>query len=307
MWFKTIFNRDRAPREAPVFDEAFLRRLQRLSLQAQQTLRGRPAAGEHLSRQRLPSSVFADHRPYSAGDDYRHIDWHAYASQEQYYVKLGETEQQIRVHVLLDVSPSMAWGKPAKLLTMQRLAGALGYLALTHGDRLTVAPFASQALPALGPISGKGRVVELFQFLTSLKPRGQTSLHTMLEGIARAHPGGGILVLCSDLLSADELTTSLRLLVPPRWQVLVLHLLDPREIAPEAGETVDLEDSETGALMTVTLDAQTLTGYRTQLDAWRARLAADCARRGATYATIQTDWPIERQVIPYLRRRRVLQ
>ena len=71
MWFKNIFNRRAAAATQPLFDEAFLRRLERLSLQAQRTLRGRPSGGEHLSRNQLPATIFSDHRPYSAGDDYR--------------------------------------------------------------------------------------------------------------------------------------------------------------------------------------------------------------------------------------------
>ena len=56
MWFKNIFSPKKAA-ALPLFDEAFLRRLERLSLQAQRTLRGTPAGGEHLSRNQLPSSI----------------------------------------------------------------------------------------------------------------------------------------------------------------------------------------------------------------------------------------------------------
>jgi uncharacterized protein (DUF58 family) len=126
MWFKGIFNRKTSVDAAALFDEAFLRRLERMGLQAQRTLRGHPAGGEHLSLNRLPTAIFSDHRPYSPGDDFRHIDWNAYAHHQEIVVKLGEVEQSVGVHVLLDVSRSMAWGSPPKLRAAQRLAAALG-------------------------------------------------------------------------------------------------------------------------------------------------------------------------------------
>ncbi len=110
MWFKTIFKTRRGAEGSKLFDEAFLLRLERLSLQAQRTLRGNPSSGEHISRHQMPASVFSDHRPYSIGDDYRYVDWNAYGHQEQMFVKLGEVEQDVNVHLLLDSSRSMAWG-----------------------------------------------------------------------------------------------------------------------------------------------------------------------------------------------------
>src|SRR5262245_60116710 len=133
MWFKNIFNRNSATAAQPLFDEAFLRRLERLSLQAQRTLRGQPSGGEHLSRHQLPATIFNDHRPYSAGDDYRYVDWNAYAHQEEIFVRLGEIEQSIGVHLLLDISRSMAFpaappkrlGLPSKIHSAKRLIAAL--------------------------------------------------------------------------------------------------------------------------------------------------------------------------------------
>jgi hypothetical protein len=68
-----------------------------------------------------------------------------------------------------------------------------------------------------------------------------------------------------------------------------------------------LEDAETGQRLPLTLDATTLAAYRRNVGAWRERMAANCARRGATYAQVLAHWPLEQQVVPYLRARRILQ
>jgi uncharacterized protein (DUF58 family) len=321
MWFKTIFRPDRAraerkreplrPRrgqaaERPLFDEAFLRRMERLSLQAQRTLRGNPYSGEHRSRHQMPATMFNDHRPYTPGDDLRYVDWNAYARQNHVLVKLGEAEQDVHVHLLLDASRSMALGDPPRLRLAQQLIGALGYLALAHSDRLHIAPFGAASLPDFGPAQGKARTPEMLRFVAQVTPQPTTSLTPVLQRHARRYPQGGILVLCSDLLAADDLGEALRAFALPRWQLLVLHMLDQRDLRPDLSGPLELEDSETGGRLQLTLDAETLDRYRAGVAAWRERLARACAERGATYAPIFAHWPLERQVVPYLRSRRLL-
>lgn len=306
MWFKNIFSRKTSTAEPPLFDEAFLRRLERLSLQAQRTLRGRPASGEHLSRNQLPATIFSEHRPYTEGDDYRYVDWNAYAHQEEFFVRLGEIEQNVNIHILLDASRSMDWGAPPKMRSARQLVAAIGYLALAHHDRLRVVPFGTTAQASFGPAQGKARALELLRFIEGVQPEQTTALAAALDAYARQHPHGGLLVLCSDLLAPETLEHVLSALPPPRWQVLVLHLLDPREFTPDLSGPLELEDAETSQRLSLTLDAATLADYRQQVRSWQERLAATCARRGATYAQILTSWPLERQIVPYLRARQIL-
>lgn len=306
MWFRNIFNPKQQAALPPLFNEAFLRRLERLSLQAQRTLRGRPSGGAHLSHRLLPTSIFSDHRPYSTGDDYRYVDWNVYAHQDALFVKLGEIEQDVNVHLLIDVSRSMTWGSPPKLRAAQLLAGALGYLALAHNDRLHVAPFAATVQREFGPAHGKSRLIEMLRFIEQVQPGGETNLGAVLEGYARRHPHGGLLVLCSDLLAPEGLEAGLRAYSPPIWQVLVIHLLDPGELNPEPLGPIELEDLETGKLLPLVVDDETLAHYRRNLADWQRRIESACGKRGATCARVLGTWPLERQIIPYLRARQIL-
>ena len=327
MWFKTIFRRkptsderraasavntDSAGRgrssvvSGRLFDEAFLRRMERMSLQAQRTLRGNPSSGEHPSRRQMPATIFSDHRPYTSGDDLRYVDWGAYARQNQVLVKLGEAEQDVNIHLLLDASRSMLLGNPPRLRLAQQLVGALGYLALAHSDRLQIVPFGPTAGRAFGPAQGKAHAFEMLRFVERIAPQPATRLAEVVQQHALRHPLGGIIVICSDLLAPESLETALRPLVPPRWQTLVLHMLDQRDLQPELHGPLELEDSETGQHLALTLDAATLANYRRSVAAWREGLALACRRRGATYAPLMSHWPLEQQVVPYLRVRRVL-
>lgn len=324
MWFKNILRRNistpqargahgrtgsrKSAPETFQIDEGLLRRLERLSIEAQRSLVGNPNSGEHPSRQRLPTSIFSEHRPYSHGDDYRTVDWNAYARHEQIVVKLGEAEQDINVHIVVDCSASMNLGTPTKLVASQQLTAAIGYVALSHSDRVRITPFGAGAMAGFGPTQGKGRAVEMLQFIRGMRSGRETQLARVLQNYARQHERGGLLVICSDLLAtpADGLAEGLRAFTPPRWQVLVLHVLDRREIAPEPGETVELEDAETGERVPMAMDADTIAAYKRNVAAWQDQLAATCAQRGATYAQVLTDWPFEKAIVPYLRLRRIV-
>ncbi len=335
MRLQNIFNRKKES-TLPLFDEAFLRRLEKLSFRTVPSLRG-TMLGERRSRNLRPALDFSDHRPYATGDDLRHVDWNAYARHEVLFVKLGEATQSINIHILLDCSRSMTWTpsyKPtergltsfSKWDAARRLAGALGYLGLAGGERVEITPFAHTLGEGFGPTEGKRRVIPILKFLSGLTPapllKGIRAgdLTYSLTAYARTHPAGGLLVLISDLLPSPSpsfkggeleggggLADSLQHLIPPRWQVLVIHLLTEEEIQPTLEGDFDLQDSETSESLPFHLDHSTLAQYRLRVRKWCAELQSACARRGATYTRVLAEWPLEQAVIPFLRQRGVVQ
>src|SRR5580692_9574297 len=64
-------------------------------------------AGMHKSKLLGISTEFAQHRPYSEGDDTKHLDWKVYAKTDRFYLREYEAETSMQVVFLLDVSKSM--------------------------------------------------------------------------------------------------------------------------------------------------------------------------------------------------------
>src|SRR5512138_3129396 len=91
-----------------LFDESFLRRLEAMTLVARQVRSGQ-WQGERRSPKRGQSVEFADYRNYVAGDDFRLVDWNAYARLERFFLKLFVEEQDLTMHLLVDTSRSMDW------------------------------------------------------------------------------------------------------------------------------------------------------------------------------------------------------
>jgi len=84
-----------------------LRRLEQLQLLAQRRAKS-SAKGERRSRARGQSVEFADYRNYSAGDDFRYLDWNLYGRLERLFLKLYEEERELPVRIFLDATRAHA-------------------------------------------------------------------------------------------------------------------------------------------------------------------------------------------------------
>jgi len=114
-----------------------LQRLDRLDVLSRKLFAGK-LAGERRSKRRGRSVEFDDYRTYVPGDDLRHIDWNVFARLDRFFVKLFREEEDLALHLILDVSASMNAGTPNKLVLAARLAMALGYIGLVNHNRVLV-------------------------------------------------------------------------------------------------------------------------------------------------------------------------
>lgn len=61
------------------------------------------------------SVEFAEHRLYNSGESTRHIDWKLYGRTEKLFTKKYEEETNLRCHIIIDCSSSMAFPKDAEI------------------------------------------------------------------------------------------------------------------------------------------------------------------------------------------------
>src|ERR671912_897470 len=93
---------------AIAFDPTTLSKYGRLTLVARNLVEGF-LTGVHKSPYKGASVDFAEHRQYYPGDEIRHIDWRAYGKTDRYYIKEYEEETNLKAHLLVDASGSMAY------------------------------------------------------------------------------------------------------------------------------------------------------------------------------------------------------
>ena len=288
-----------------VFDEGFLRQLERLLLLLRSPVRGGLKGGRR-SVKRGQSVEFADYRDYTLGDDLRQLDWNVYARLEKLFVKLFVEEEDVTITILLDTSASMATGRPEKLVFAKRAAAALGYIGLASEDRVAVSALGGRASRRQTPLRGSGRVFRLLSNLSAIQPAaGPTDLVAAARHAAAQLHGRGVVVLMSDLLdpAADRV---IRELAATRSELIVLHILSPDELDPQLEGDLRLVDTETGEGVDITADLATLDAYRSRLAAWKESFADLAARRRASYVDLSSDVPLNDLIFAELRRRRVL-
>ena len=293
-----------ASTQQPLFDSAFLRKLDRLAL-----LTRRPMAGDMQGERRSPrrgSSVeFADFRRYVPGDDIRQIDWNLYARMERFFLKLMVAEEELTIHLLVDNTGSMDWGEPNKFEYARRVAGAFGYIALTSLDRITITAFAAGAAKQMPGVRGKRGALPLFDFLQKLPAGAGGSLLATCRRYIQTARNAGPLLLCSDLLDPDW-EEALRALTARPFEITIVHVLAPQELRPEIDGDFRLVNAEGGDPIEITADLDVLRQYDERLRSWRAEIESFCRGRGINYIFADTSVPIEDFVMSNLRRRGVL-
>jgi uncharacterized protein (DUF58 family) len=288
-----------------VFDEGFLRQLERLLLLLKSPVRGGLKGGRR-SVKRGQSVEFADYRDYALGDDLRQLDWNVYARLERLFVKLFIEEEDVTITLLIDASASMAAGRPEKLLFAKRAAAALGYIGLASEDRIAVSALGGRSSRRQTPLRGSGRVFRLLSNLSAIQPAlGPTDLVAAARHAAAQLHGRGVIVLMSDLLdpAADRV---IRELAATRSELIVLHILSPEELDPPLEGDLRLVDSESGEGVDVTADLATIDAYRSRLAEWKQGFADLAARRRASYVDLTSDVPLNDLIFAELRRRGVL-
>jgi uncharacterized protein (DUF58 family) len=288
-----------------VFDEGFLRQLERLQLLMRQPARGGLKGGRR-SVKRGQSVEFADYRDYTLGDDLRQLDWNILARLEKLFVKLYVEEEDVTITFLLDASASMAAGKPDKLTYAKRAAAALGYIGLASEDRVSIVALTGRAGRRQAAIRGSGRVFRLLAALSGIPiSDGHTDLIAAVRHAGAQLTGRGVVILLSDLLdpNADRVV---RELAATGSDVVILHLLSPEELDPQLEGDLRLVDVESGEGMDVTIDLATIDDYKERLAAWRDGFADTAAKRQVAYVPLSTDVPLAELVFAELRRRRVL-
>jgi len=266
------------PREAaqPLLDEAILRQLARMRIESGRSFT-EWLGGEHQGRRKTHALEFEDYRGYTAGDDFRLIDWNVYARLGELFVKTSVAEEALSVEFLIDCSRSMDWGRPTKARYAGQLAAALGALALMHGDRVRVVGVGDGDAHAGAPLFGSGDLTTLVAELEALPILATTNFAGSIAAFRRVAEPHGAVVILSDLLVPLDDIGSLDLLPSQGRDVFAIHIVDPAEAEPALHGAVELRDRESGATtiraVTPAVRRQYMARFRERTEAIEARLA----------------------------------
>jgi uncharacterized protein (DUF58 family) len=285
-----------------LLEPGFVRKLEALSLVSKRIFPGR-SQGERRSPRRGASVEFAEFREYAFGDDLRYVDWKAYGRLDRLYVKQFIDEEDLNLHLLLDTSQSMGFGEPVtKSLFAARAAAALGYLALSEFDRVSLVSYSNVLKETLPHMRGKSSVPNMLRFLQrGVEVSGQSNAGKAISRYASTARNIGVAIVFTDGYD-DSLKDGLRALTGHGFQSVVIHILGEDELSPDLAGDFLFEDSETGETRDISASPYLLGLYDARLKEFCTTVERDCKRYNASYVRISTATPVQDVILTSLRR-----
>jgi uncharacterized protein (DUF58 family) len=289
-----------------LLDPAVVARLAHLDVRARLVVEGF-IAGMHRSPFHGFSVEFAEHRPYMPGDPLKNLDWKVWGRTDRFLLKQYTEETNLRCHLLVDLSGSMAFRSPraamSKLEYAQCLAAALAYLMLHQQDAVGVLLFADRALRYVPPRAVRSHLDVVLRTLGALEPQGRTRVGPALHELAERIKRRGLVVLCSDLMDRPtEVLAGLQHFRHNHHEVVVFHVLDPEEREFPYTESSTFVDMESGEKLT-TEPWEIARRYRERLAAWIAQYRAQCRDQRIDYVPLDTRTPFDQALLAYLEKR----
>jgi uncharacterized protein (DUF58 family) len=288
-------------------DPEIVGKLKGMELRARMVVEGF-IAGLHKSPYHGFSVEFAEHRQYMPGDNIRDLDWKVFAKSDRFYIKQYEEETNLKAYLLLDCSASMGYssGGTAKLEYASLLSAALSFIMLKQRDAVGLVTFDERIRRYLPPRSKSGHLHILLQELANQTAGDKTdiasALHEMAERISRR----GLIIILSDLLDEPEkIISGLKHFRHKKHEVILFHILDPRERDFAFPTEAIFKDMETGEEIT-TLPWQIKKHFSRETKAFSERIAAECRQSRIDYHLIETSVPFDYALYAFLAKREKL-
>jgi len=263
-------------------------------------------AGDYRSTLHGDGTELAQVRPYVPGDDVRQIDWNVTARTLEPHVRVHLAERVLVTWLVLDASPSMAFGTADRRKTdvAEGVAIAVGHVATRRGNRLGAVTFGDAAPRSVPPRQGRVGLLGLLATLRSESGAGTGSLAEAIDRVGALARQRALVALVSDFRGPLDWRRPL-LALAGRHDVVAVEIRDPREQElPNMGE-LWLVDPETGRQLRVdTRSAKLRARFAAAAAAERDEVASTLAGLGVRHVVLSTEGEWLRPLTVFLRRRK---
>ena len=246
----------RAPDASLYLHPQTLAKLKSFELRAKMIVEG-VMSGRHRSPYHGFSVEFAQHRPYSPGDDIRHLDWKVYGRTDKLHLKQYQQETNLDLVCLVDASGSMNFGtrefKEASGVGIDRsldgrlewtkfdhataLAAAISYITLQQNDRVGLGVFGPELLAIIDRSSQRGTWRKIVETLATHPVDAPTDLGRVVDQVLGQLNHRCLIVLMSDLLTDPEVVRESLARIRHRGHDLILF-----QMVDDAERTLAVDD-----------------------------------------------------------------
>jgi uncharacterized protein (DUF58 family) len=263
-------------------DPRTLARIGSLDLRARLIVEGL-MTGMHRSPYQGISVEFAQHRPYVAGDDIRHVDWKVFGRSDKIYLKQYLEETNLHLICIVDASESMGYGTVrsdgatwTKYDHATAIAASLSYMAIQQQDSVGLAIFDQVLSRYFKPSNSPGQWKIVVNELQQVPRWNKTNTGKILDQIAEKLTHRSLIVILSDFFDdLESIRQGLRHLRYKKHEIMAFQVLDPAEIEfPFEDVTLFKGLEEAGELLTEPRSLR--EGYIEQLSMFTEDLKKTC-------------------------------
>lgn len=246
------------------------------------------AFGSDNSRLLGSGLEYAGSRPYVPGDSVRLLNWRLSARTAKPYVREYEALKRTSIYIVVDTSASMTVTSVArsKHALSIWIASALALLAQRRMSPVAIVGGGERTAPVVPSLS-RTDLQRALEPLRCARDHEPTRVGERVADIALRASRASVLVVLSDLHDPQAIPALRN--ASQRHDCLVLHTVDPTELAPLRAGFVRAREAESGRMSTMSP-----RGFFAREHDVRGELL----RAGADYLRIRTD----ESFIPILRR-----
>lgn len=268
----------------------FLKHLDKLSLIIKKRITSN-YAGERESKNTGEGLIFKDYRIYAPGDEIKNIDWKVYARSDNMFVRTFEAERNLIVHVVLDMSASMNFGKPIRKSDYADMIGVgFAYIALKNNEKFVISSF-SDRLEVFRAQKGKGQLMKVIDYLNKREAAGTSNLDASLSKYKKWIGSRSLIVIVSDFLyDIKDIRNVLHKF--KRNDIKLIQVLDQTESRLNLEGDFRLKDLESSAILRTFIGPFLRKRYFTRLEEHNAKIREACSEVGAEFFSVSTDKPI---------------
>jgi uncharacterized protein (DUF58 family) len=223
---------------------------------------------------------FADYRKYNFGDDIRYIDWNIYARLKKLFLRQFKAESELSIHLLLDVSHSMQYGRFPKMEFTREIAAAFSYVGLSKQDRVGITTFSNRLHQYLPPQRGNRQLAGILKLLDDVTMDGVSDFEQSFRAYVARASSRGLAIILSDCFAPGGYQNALHCLAYGGFEVVVIKILAEEEQTPELEEGMELRDLENTAGRGPIVTNSVLSQYKQNMIEHSERLSNFCLSEG---------------------------
>ena len=228
------------------------------------------------------------YREHRKGDDFKLVDWKAYGRTEKLYVREHEEERSLVVHIILDASGSMGYGR--KFEYASQIAAGFAYIATLENEKYVISRFAED-LDAGESRRGRRYLFQTIDELDRTSPEGATNLKKVSEQFDRLIRSTSLVILVSDFLGdIDGIISSIYKL--SSHDLVLIQVLAPDELDLKQGGDIRFVDMETHQPLVTRISEKQRVEYKRRIEDHLLTIRATCNAVGCDFFSFTTDMPI---------------